>query len=140
MRQTSASNIRQATVTWVRDMVFEGGAPDGPTAVVDGDGAAGPSPVVALLMAAAGCTGSDVVSILEKMRVKLARFTIEIVGIRRDDHPRRFTTLHLVFDLAGEGLDEAKARRAIELSLERYCSVVHSLAPDISITHELRLG
>ena len=140
MRQTSASNIRQATVTWVRDMVFEGGAPDGPTAVVDGNGGAAPSPVVQLLMAVAGCSGSDVVSILEKMRITLTRFSIEVTGIRRDDHPRRFTAIHLVFDLAGEGLDEAKARRAIELSLEKYCSVVHSLAPDIAITHELRLG
>ena len=127
-------------MTWVRDMVFEGGAPDGPSATVDGDGRAAPSPVVALLMAVAGCSGSDVVSILEKMRVKLARFTIEVTGIRRDDHPRRFVNLHLVFNLAGEGLDEAKASRAIELSLTKYCSVIHSLAPDIELTHELHLG
>lgn len=127
-------------MTWVRDMVFEGGAPDGPSAALDGDGAVAPSPVVALLMAVAGCTGSDVVSILEKMRVKLTRFTVEVTGVRRDDPPRRFLNLHLVFDLAGEGLDETKARRAIDLSLEKYCSVVHSLASDIVLTHELRLG
>ncbi|MDH4347347.1 MAG: OsmC family protein [Gemmatimonadota bacterium] len=140
MRNTSASNIRQATMTWVRDMVFEGGAPGGPVGTLDGDGAAGPSPVTGLLMAVAGCTGSDVVSILAKMRVSLTRLTIEVIGTRRDDHPRRFVNLHLVFDLAGDGLDETKARRAIELSLDKYCSVIHSLAPDITVTHELRLG
>lgn len=139
MRNTSASNIRQATLTWVRDMVFEGGAPGGPVATVDGDGAAGPSPVISLLMALAGCTGSDVVSILEKMRARPDRFTIEVTGIRREDHPRRFVAVHLVFSLAGESLDEAKAGRAVQLSLEKYCSVLHSLAPDIAITHELRL-
>ncbi|MDH4130188.1 MAG: OsmC family peroxiredoxin, partial [Gemmatimonadota bacterium] len=68
------------------------------------------------------------------------RLTIEVIGTRRDDHPRRFVNLHLVFDLAGDGLDETKARRAIELSLDKYCSVIHSLAPDITVTHELRLG
>jgi putative redox protein len=48
--------------------------------------------------------------------------------------------MHLEYHLRGDGLDEAKARRAIELSITKYCSVVHSLAPDIRITHGLTLG
>ena len=134
------SNIRQATMTWVRDMVFEGGAPGGPAAVIDGDGAAGPTPVVSLLMALAGCIGSDVVSILEKMRVVLRECRIEATGARRESPPCRFLTIHLAVHLAGAGLDEAKARRAIDLSIEKYCSVGHSLAPDIALTYELHLG
>jgi putative redox protein len=54
--------------------------------------------------------------------------------------PRRYTALHLEYHLRGDGLDEAKAQRAIELSITKYCSVVHSLAPDIRITHGLTLG
>jgi putative redox protein len=133
------SNVRQATMTWVRDLVFEGGAPDGPAGMLDGDGAAAPSPVVALLMAVAACSGSDVVAILEKMRVGLTRCRIEVTGTRREEHPRRFLDMQLVFHLSGTDLDEARARRAIDLSMDKYCSVVHSLAPDIAITHELRL-
>jgi putative redox protein len=134
------SNIRQATMTWVRDLVFEGGAPDGPKQIMDGDAVAGPSPVISLLMAVASCTGADVVSILDKMRAGLTSCRIQISGTRREDHPRRFVDMHLVFHLAGAGLDEAKARRAVELSMDKYCSVIHSLAPDIAITHELRLA
>jgi uncharacterized OsmC-like protein len=48
--------------------------------------------------------------------------------------------MHLHFFLAGDGIDEARAARAIELSVAKYCSVIHSLAPDIRVTHALTLG
>lgn len=134
------SNLRHATMTWTHGLTFEGGAPGGPVIRLDGDGGEGPSPVVALLLAAAACTGSDIVSILEKSRAGLTSCRIEMTGTRREDHPRRFVAIHMVFRLAGTALDEAKARRAVDLSLEKYCSVVHSLAPDIALTHELALG
>jgi putative redox protein len=134
------SNLRHATIDWIGGLTFEGGAPDGPTIRMDGDGIEGPSPVVTLLLAAASCSGADVVSILEKARAGLTSCRIEITGTRREDHPRRFTAIHVVFHLAGSALDEGKARRAIDLSLEKYCSVVHSLAPDIALTHQLVLG
>ena len=134
------SNLRHATMTWTHGLTFEGGAPGGPVIRLDGDGGEGPSPVVALLLAAAACTGSDIVSILEKSRAGLTSCRIEMTGTRREDHPRRFVGIHMVFRLAGTALDEAKARRAVDLSLEKYCSVVHSLAPDIALTHELALG
>ena len=87
----------------------------------------------------AACTGADVVSILGKMRVALRELRIEVGGVRREEHPRRYTAIHLEYHIRGDGLDEAKARRAIELSIEKYCSVVHSLAADIRITHGLVL-
>lgn len=135
-----AQQTRAATLVWREAMQFEGGAPDGPTVVLDGDGGKGPSPVVALLLAAAACTGADVVLVLEKMRVGLRTFRIDVTGTRRDTDPRRLVALHMVYHLAGDGLDETKARRAIDLSIEKYCSVVHSLAPDIPVTYELRLA
>lgn len=133
-------NLRFATLDWNRGLVFTGGAPGGPAITVDGDSVAGPSPVVLLLVAAAACSGADVVSILEKMRVKLAACRVEVTGTRREADPRRFLAMHLVFRLAGEGLDAARAERAIALSLEKYCSVVHTLAPDVALTHELILA
>jgi putative redox protein len=93
-----------------------------------------------LLLAAASCTGSDIVDILKKMRVTLRELRIDVEGVRRDQAPRRYVAIHFAYRLAGEGLDESKARRAIDLSLEKYCSVIHSLAPDIRITHALTLG
>jgi len=134
-----SSNLRHATISWTHDLVFEGGPPGGPAITLDGDGAAGVSPVVMLLVAMAACTGSDIVPILGKMRVDLRRLVIAVTGTRREEHPRRYVALHLVFQIAGTGLDEAKARRSIDLSLEKYCSVVHSLAPDIAITYDLAI-
>jgi putative redox protein len=74
------------------------------------------------------------------MRVALRELRIEASGVRREEEPRRYTAIHLEYHMRGDGLDEAKARRAIELSITKYCSVVHSLAPDIRITHGLTLG
>jgi putative redox protein len=108
--------------------------------VVDGDNIAAPGPMLTLLLAAASCTGSDVVSILEKMRVTVQEVRIEVAGERREEEPRRYTSIRLDYHLRGEGLDEARASRAIELSVNKYCSVLHSLAPDIAITHGFTLG
>ena len=60
--------------------------------------------------------------------------------MRREQDPKRYTALHLEYHLAGEGLDEGRARRAIDLSLEKYCSVMASLAPDTKITYGLTLA
>lgn len=131
---------RQVTLTWQQKLRFSGGAPDGPSLTIDGDNAAAPGPMLTLLLAAASCSGSDVVIILEKMRVQLRELRIEVAGVRRDEEPRRYVAIHFEYHLGGEGLDEVKARRAIGLSLEKYCSVIHSLAPDIGITYALTLA
>ncbi len=131
---------KRVEVTWSTGLIFTGGEPGGPRTVVDGDNASAPGPMLTLLLAAASCSGADVVSILEKMRVKLLEFRIDVAGERREEDPRRYTAIHFDYHLRGEGLDEAKASRAIDLSIRKYCSVLHSLAPDISITHGLTLG
>ena len=61
-------------------------------------------------------------------------------GTRREEHPRRFTAIHFRWSIAGDGADETKARRAIDLSLEKYCSVVASLAPDINVTYDVAIA
>jgi putative redox protein len=130
---------KRATVTWEEGLRFIGAAAAGPSITVDGDNTAGPGPMLTLLLAAAACSGSDVVLILEKMRTPPTDFRIDIEGVRREENPRRYISLHLEYHLGGPGLDPLKVRRAIDLSLEKYCSVVHSLAPDIAITYALTL-
>ena len=134
------AETKAATLTWQGKLVFRGGEPGGPVTTIDGDNAAAPGPMLTLLLAAAACSGADVALILEKMRIKLADFRIDASGVRREEEPRRYTAIHLEYHLRGDGLEEAKARRAIELSITKYCSVIHSLAPDIQLTHGLRLG
>jgi putative redox protein len=135
-----ASDTKRASLTWQQDLRFVATAPGTPAITIDGDNVVGPGPMLTLLCAAAGCTGSDVVLVLQKMREKLNELRIDVTGVRREQEPRRYVSIHLDYWVKGEGLDPAKVRRAIDLSLEKYCSVIHSLAPDIAITYALSLG
>ena len=107
---------------------------------IDGDNTSAPGPMLTLLLAAASCSGSDVVMILKKMRIELRDLRIEVAGQRREEEPRRYTAIHFDYHIAGTGLDQDKAHRAVSLSVEKYCSVIHSLAPDIAITYAVTLG
>jgi putative redox protein len=130
---------KRVSLTWQKGLRFAGGVPDGPSTTIDGDNAVAPGPMLTLLLAAASCSGSDVVLILQKMRVQLRQLRIDVAGVRREQEPRRYTAIHFDYQIGGEGLDQAKATRAVELSIEKYCSVIHSLAPDIAITYDVAL-
>ncbi|MDH3456443.1 MAG: OsmC family protein [Gemmatimonadota bacterium] len=116
---------------------FLGGGtePTTPSVIIDGDGQSGPSPMLTLLLAAASCSAADVVVILTKMRVALESLSVAVEGVRRDEEPRRYTDVRFTFRLTGEQLDMQKAEHAVKLSLDKYCSVVHSLATDINVTY-----
>lgn len=131
--------IKRVSLTWQDALRFSGGEDGKPAILIDGDNAQGPGPMATLLLAVAGCTGSDVVIVLKKKRVDLKEFRLDVAGTRREDEPRRYVAIHLTYTLGGGGLDETKARRAIDLSIEKYCSVIHSLAPDIRVTYDLVL-
>jgi putative redox protein len=135
-----AGETKRLAVVWEGGMRFRGGEPGGPTALVDADNVEAPGPTLTLLLAAAACSGADVVTLLEKMRVDLESLRIEVAGVRRESVPRRFVSIRFAFHIRGARLDEVKARRAIDLSLEKYCSVLHSLAPDIAVEYDLHLA
>jgi putative redox protein len=135
-----SGQTKQVVLEWGGGLVFRGGESGGPVTTIDGDNAAAPGPMLTLLLAAGACSGADVVSILQKMRVPARSLRIELSGVRRETEPRRYVSIHFEFHLTGEGLDETRARRAVELSLTKYCSVVSSLAPDIAVTYGIALG
>jgi putative redox protein len=129
---------REVSVEWQgAGLLFEGRAGERPPVVVDGDTQRAMSPMELLLLAAGTCTGADVVHILAKQRVVLRRLAIALSGTRRETEPRRYLAIHYRFTVAGDGVDDAKVRRAIDLSLEKYCSVVASLAPDMQVTYDV---
>ena len=86
-------------------------------------------------MAAGGCSGIDIVSILEKMRQPLEGLEITVTGQRREEHPRFFREIAIRYVLKGN-LDPEKVQRAIELSLTKYCSVTNGLEPKAKISYE----
>ena len=126
-------SVKHVALEWRGDLRFEGGEPGRPWVAIDGENAEAPGPMLLLLLAVASCSGADIVLILKKMRVMLQSLRVEVEGTRREEEPRRYTAVTLVYHIAGDGLDQTKAERAVTLSLEKYCSVVHSLAPDIAI-------
>jgi len=129
---------REVSVEWQGEgLLFEGRAGDRPPVLVDGETKRAMSPMEMLLLCAASCTGTDVVIILRKQRIGLRRLHIAVAGTRRDTEPRRYVSVHFQFAVDGEGADEAKVRRAIDLSLSKYCSVVASLAPDTQVTYDV---
>ncbi|WP_342046015.1 OsmC family protein [Bacillus sp. OTU530] len=128
-------------ITWTGQMSFSGSAPSGHEIKMDaatdiGGQNSGPRPTELLLHAVAGCTGIDIISILQKMRLNPSSFRIEIDGTRAEEHPKRFTTIHILYALEGE-LPEEKVVRAITLSKDKYCSVSHSLNADISVSYSI---
>jgi len=121
----------EITLEWIDDLRFEGKA--GTAAVaIDGDGMRGTSPVNLLLEAIGSCAAADVVDILRKGRQDIQGMQVEVSAGRREGHPRSLKSLELRFKIRGP-VDETKARRAVDLSLEKYCSVFHSLRMDISL-------
>ncbi len=126
-----------AEAHWTGGLRFTASKPGGPEILIDADGVTAPSPVVAMLVAGATCSGADVLSILEKKRISVTRLMIEAGGRRLDEHPRRFIEVWLRYTLAGEGLTEVAARRAVDLSVGKYCTVMQSMNPDMVVTTEI---
>jgi putative redox protein len=126
----------KTSIKWDGKLAFSGITPSGHEIKMDtaeslGGENSAPTPVELLINAVAGCTAIDIVLILEKMRLKLNSFEIEISGERAEEHPKRFTDIHLHYILDGE-LDTEKVRKAIKLSKDKYCSVAHSLNSNIT--------
>ena len=121
----------EVSLEWVDALRFEARAGTAVVAI-DGDSRTGTSPVNLLLEAIGSCAAADVVDILKKGRQDLQAMTVEIQADRREGHPRSIKRLVIRFKMRGS-VDEAKARRAVDLSLEKYCSVFHSLRMDISL-------
>jgi putative redox protein len=128
-------------VTWAGAHRFDAErASGGPAIRMDSTGVTGPSPVDALISALAGCTGIDVVAVLEKRRTPLESMTIDVTGERFAGRPARVTKIVLDFKLKGAGIAREQAERAIDLSITKYCSVRDSLDPNMPIEWTLELN
>ncbi|WP_338782100.1 OsmC family protein [Metabacillus sp. FJAT-52054] len=131
----------KTTITWDGNLAFGGLSPSGHEIKMDagqetGGVNSGPRPTELLLHAVAGCTGIDIVLILKKMRLEPVNFQMDVEGTRADEHPKRFTDLHIHYAFEGE-LPEEKVAHAIQLSKNKYCSVSHSLNANLSVSYSI---
>jgi putative redox protein len=99
----------------------------------------GPRPKALMMASLAGCTGMDVISILKKMRIEPKTFNINIEAEVTEEHPKHYSSMHLIYEFSGEGLEEDKLRKAIELSQERYCGVSVVYRKAMPVTYEIKI-
>ena len=141
MNNPPAETIAHAPidVQWVGGLAFEAGRLDGPRLRIDGDAQTAPSPFDVLLAAIATCASVDVVSILEKQRTPAQALSVRVEAKRVEPTPRRLAAAVLHFRIKAPGTTLAKATRAVELSVTKYCSVRSSLIADAAVTWEVEL-
>ena len=96
----------------------------------------GPSAMELVLMGAAGCSAFDVVSILEKSRADVRDVTIDMQADRATEPPKVFTRIHFHFRVTGKDLKPAQIERAINLSVDKYCSATAMLEKTATVTHD----
>jgi len=140
-----AEEKMQARIRWIEGLSFAGTADSRHWVVMDADassgGAAGSStPLELVLMGLGGCTGMDVVSILQKMRVPFNRYEIRLAAERAETHPKGFTRIRIEYLFWGPDIDPQKVEKAIGMSMDKYCSVSAMLGKAVPIEHGYRIN
>ncbi|MDY0254434.1 MAG: OsmC family protein [Tenuifilaceae bacterium] len=130
-------------IDWQGDMAFETEL-DGHKLVIDaspevGGGNKGPRPKPLMLVALAGCTGMDVVSILKKMRVELDGLRIWVEAEQTEEHPKHYSEMKIIYEFKGKDLPVDKIEKAVNLSEERYCGVSAVYRKAMPISTEIRI-
>ena len=140
---TAPAGAPSLTATWTGGRQFVHRSATGHALVTDtpvehGGGGTAPTPMELVLMGLAGCTGVDVVSILETMRQPLRELSVVAEFERAAEHPRVYTRIRLRYRLRGD-LDPDRVDRAVALSRDRYCSVAAMLAPTVPLEHVVEI-
>ena len=99
----------------------------------------GPRPKPFMLVALAGCTGMDVISILKKMQIEPSYFNVKVSGELTEEFPKYYHTMHIVYEFKGDNLPLDKLQKAVDLSQEKYCGVSALYKKAIHITSEIKV-
>lgn len=135
----------KARIKWVEDATFVGEAGSGHAVVMDGPPDMGGRnlgvrPMEMLLLGMGGCTTFDVVHILKKSREAVTDCVAELSAERAESEPKVFTKIHVHFIVRGKELKDAKVKKAVELSAEKYCSASIMLGnAGVEITHDYEI-
>ncbi|MFD1615752.1 OsmC family protein [Gelatiniphilus marinus] len=119
----------KVTTQWKGDMVFESDNPRWESIMMDaseefGGTNSGMAPKAMMLSSLAGCSGLDVVSVLNKMRVKIDGFKMVVEGELTQEHPKYYHKVSVDYHFYGKDLNENKIKNAVDLSVEKYCGVM----------------
>ncbi len=135
-----SSNI--VTTHWKKNLLFKSDNPLGETLLMDtseegGGNAVGLSPKALMLSSLAGCSGLDVISILKKMKVTPENFEIKVEGELTEEHPRYYKKVKVDYHFYGKDLDQKKIKKAVDLSVTKYCGVMEMFRQFAEVTTEI---
>lgn len=125
--------LLKASLNWDRDLIFTGRTQEGYEIEFDAHVQWGCKPTDALLLSLAGCMAIDTVSFLQKMKVEISSFKLDIQADRNPTPPQYFKAIEIVLHIKGKNLSPKKVDRAVSLSQEKYCSVYNSLRKDMDV-------
>jgi putative redox protein len=117
------------TTKWLGEMAFESNNPSGETIKIDagpesGGSGEGLRPKALMLSSLAGCSGLDVASLIKKMKLDVKEFKIETIANLTDEHPKYYDSVVIEYHFTGSDLNEEKLKKAVDLSVEKYCGVL----------------
>ncbi|UCG79162.1 MAG: OsmC family protein [Nitrospirota bacterium] len=132
--KTKVKTDTRGILVWEKDLIFTGRTSTGYAIEFDAKVEWGCMPTESLMLSLAGCMAIDSVSFLQKMKCEFDEFKLEITGERNETPPQYFRSMHMKLMMKGQGFSDKKVQRAIDLSQDKYCSVYHSLRPDMKVT------
>lgn len=124
---------------WKGNTLFEADNPNGKTVLMDtrpehGGYSSGLSPKAMMLASLAGCSGLDVIMILDKMKITVADFRMDTYGELTEEHPKYYHKVSVEYHFYGEDLPEEKIKKAVDLSIEKYCGVMEMFRKFATVT------
>jgi putative redox protein len=135
-----ANQIKHAQVKWIESYKFAGTSNSGKSIIMDASvdmgGGSAVTPGELVFLALGGCTGIDVVSILNKMRIPFRDLKIDIEGEPVDTHPKTYKWIKVTYRIFGVA-DKDKARQAVALSQEKYCTVSAIVKQSTDLSHDI---
>jgi len=134
-----------AKITYVNGLQFVGEGSSHHAIVLDGDSSAGGhnsglQPMELLLIGIGGCSGMDIISILKKKKQDVTSIEINVNGAQAADYPKKFTDITIEFVLKGRNISEEAVKRAIDLSMNKYCSVKATIEGTAAISFSYRIA
>jgi putative redox protein len=123
---------------------FVGTAPSNHAVVMDGNPSVGgqntgPRPLELLLLGIGGCSGMDIISILKKKKQEVSGLDIQVSGEQAESYPKKLDGISLEFIVKGKNISEEAVRRAVDLSMTKYCSVKATLEGSAKIEFTYRI-
>ncbi len=138
--KSQVETVFRGNLIWAKDLIFLGRTQKGYEIEFDANVQWGCQPSEPLMLSLAGCIATDCVMFLQKMKVKLENFKVDITGFKPENPPHYFKRFDVILHITGKNLTEKKVQRAIKLSQEKYCGVSHTMRKDMEINIDYKLN